>query len=167
MPCNASPILESLEAVAAETSDASILGTHVVQAIQEAMPQATWVGIYWLDGNELVLGPFLGAETAHTHIPVGKGVCGMAIQDEDDQLIDDVREVPHYLACSASVRSELVVLIYSQGKIVGQIDLDADEVGAFDPDDACVMRAVADGLGGLLHIVQPEALPIDDASARD
>ena len=167
MPCNASPILATLEALAAETTDATTLGTHVVQAIQEAMPQASWVGIYWLQGNELVLGPFVGPETEHTRILVGKGVCGMAVQDEDDQLIDDVREVPYYLACSATVRSELVVLIYSQGKIVGQIDLDADEVCAFDPDDACVMRAVADGLGGLLHFEHPETQPIDDASTRD
>ena len=167
MPCNASPILESLEALAAETRDATILGTHVVKSIQEQMDQASWVGIYWLEGNELVLGPYVGPETEHTHIPVGKGVCGVAVADEEDQLIDDVREIPHYLACSADVRSELVVLIHSQGRIVGQIDLDANEVGAFDPDDACVMRAVADGLGGLLQIEETAPTIDDEAPVRD
>lgn len=165
MSCNASPILESLEALAAETHEATVLGTHVVRAIQDAMPQASWVGIYWLEGNELVLGPYVGPETTHTHIPVGKGVCGVAVADEEDQLIDDVREIPHYIACSPATRSELVVLIHHEGTIVGQIDLDANEVGAFDPDDACVMRAVADGLGGLLKFKEPEARPIDDEIA--
>ena len=162
MRCNASPILTSLEAVAAQTQDATLLGTHVVQAVQDAMPQASWVGIYWLEDNELVLGPYVGPETEHTRIPVGVGVCGTAIRDEADQLIEDVRDIDNYLSCAANVRSELVLLIRSYGEIVGQIDLDAETVAAFDAHDACVLRSVADCLGGLLDMGATKAARIPD-----
>ena len=167
MACNASPILASLESLAGDTRDPTVLGTYVVEAIKEAMPQVSWVGIYWLQGRELVLGPYVGPATEHERIPVGKGVCGVAVERGEDQLIDDVRTVPHYLACARAVRSELVVLIRANGDILGQIDLDANEVGAFDGDDACVLRSLADSLGGLLetaHAKPTEA--IDDPEPR-
>lgn len=167
MPCNATPILESLESMASETHDATILGLHVVRAIEGALPQASWVGIYWREGNDLVLGPYIGAPTVHTRISAGQGVCGMALRDEADQLIEDVRDVDHYLACSPSVRSELVVLIRSCGEIVGQIDLDSDQIAGFDADDACVLRAVADCFGGLIDVasIVREPLHADESAA--
>ena len=118
--------------------------------------QAGWVGIYWLRKQELVLGPFEGPETEHARIPVGTGVCGTAAATDRDQRVDDVRELDNYLACSNATRSELVVLIRSQGRVIGQIDLDADEVGAFSENDYCVVRTVADGFGGLLaaHVAE-------------
>ena len=155
MACDASSILNAMQAHAAGTNDASVidpeeLGRVVVDAVKSAMPQASWVGIYWLRRGELVLGPYEGPATEHDRIPIGTGVCGTAVQEDKDQLIPDVREIDNYLACSADVRSELVVLIRSHGQIIGQIDLDANEVEAFSNDDFCVLRTVADGFGGLL-----------------
>jgi GAF domain-containing protein len=118
------------------------------------MPQATWVGIYWLEGDELVLGPFEGPPTEHARIPVGRGVCGTAIAEDKDQVVTDVRQVENYLACSATTRSELVVLIRCMGKVVGQVDMDADTVGAFSAVDHCVVRAVADSFGGILSLTR-------------
>ena len=154
MSCDASSVLSTLQAKAMETQEPDVLGTTLVEALTEELPQASWVGIYWLRGQELVLGPYRGPATEHTHIPVGTGVCGTAIATGEDQRIDDVREVDNYLACAADVRSEMVVLIQSRGMVVGQIDLDANAVGAFDEDDLCVVRAIADGFGGLID-VQP------------
>ncbi|MDJ0974586.1 MAG: GAF domain-containing protein [Planctomycetota bacterium] len=154
MSCDASSVLSTLQAKAMETQEPDVLGTTLVEALTEELPQASWIGIYWLRGQELVLGPFRGPETEHTRIPVGTGVCGTAIATGEDQLVDDVREVENYLACAADVRSEMVVLIQSRGMVVGQIDLDANAVGAFDDDDLCVVRAIADGFGGLID-VQP------------
>ena len=115
------------------------------------MPQASWVGIYWLEGSELQLGPFVGPPTEHTRIPVGTGVCGTAVATDEDVVVEDVRELDNYLACSATVRSEIVVLIRAHGEVIGQFDLDAESVGAFSDNDLCVLRAAADGFGGLLE----------------
>mgnify|MGYP003456864100 CR=1 FL=1 len=77
-------------------------------------------------------------------------VCGTAVAEDADQLVEDVRQRPNYLACSAKVRSEIVVLIRSAGRVVGQIDMDSERVAGFSADDACVLKAVADSFGGLL-----------------
>jgi len=151
MSCDASTILEALSAQAAATRDPDELGRAAVRAIGAAFPQATWVGIYWVEGHELVLGPYEGPATEHTRIAAGQGVCGTALATDEDVLVDDVRTLDNYLACSPTVRSEVVVLIRAHGAIVGQFDLDADTVGAFSEDDRCVLRAAADGFGGLLE----------------
>jgi GAF domain-containing protein len=121
-----------------------------VDAIRAAIPQATWVGVYWLEGDALVLGPYVGFETEHARIPVGQGVCGTAVAEDRDQVVRDVRERANYLACSATTRSEIVVLIRSGGKVVGQLDLDSDRVGAFGEREHDYLRGVADALGALL-----------------
>jgi L-methionine (R)-S-oxide reductase len=158
--CDAATLLTVLQDAARETRDADALGARVVAAIRDAMPQAGWVGIYWLQGRELVLGPYVGPATEHTRIPVGRGVCGTAVAEDRDLRIADVREIENYLSCSAAVRSELVVLIRSGDRVVGQLDLDSDEVDAFGENDACVLRAVADGLGALID--RPAAPSGDD-----
>jgi GAF domain-containing protein len=157
MNCDASALLTLIKAHAAETREPEALAAGLVRAVNAAFTKATWVGIYWLRGQELVLGPYEGPPTEHQRIPVGTGICGMAIAKDRDLRVDDVREVEEYLACSPTVRSEVVVLIRSGSKVVGQLDLDADEVGAFSDDDLCVLRAVADGLGGLIDSPPPPA----------
>src|SRR5687767_8118178 len=117
MPPDAQTVLGGLMAQAAHTSDPDTLGQTLVAALREQLPQASWVGIYWLEGDELVLGPYVGPPTDHTRIPVGKGVCGTAVAQDRDQVVPDVREVENYLACSATTRSELVVLIRCMGKV--------------------------------------------------
>lgn len=150
MRCDASSILTALTAAAAETHDPDALGRAAIAAIREAMPQTSWAGIYWLEGSTLRLGPFDGPPTEHTAIPVGRGVCGTAVAQDEDAKIDDVRAVDAYLACSPTVRSELVALIRARGEILGQFDLDAEAVGAFSDDDLCVLRTVADSFGALI-----------------
>lgn len=152
MACDASRILSMLQARAVDTRDKDVLGGTVVEALDAELEQATWVGIYWLRGPMLVLGPYVGPETEHTRIPIGTGVCGQAVADDADRVVDDVRDEENYLACAAGVRSEMVVLLRARGEIIGQIDLDADSVGAFDGDDYCVVRAVADALAGLVEV---------------
>jgi GAF domain-containing protein len=152
MACDASKVLLTLQTRAGKTADPNALGTTLVASLQEAFPQASWVGIYWLDGDELKLGPYVGPPTEHTTIAVGRGVCGTAIAENKDQVVPDVRERENYLACSATTRSELVVLIQAMGKTIGQIDMDAPEVGAFGEVDRCIVRAVADSFGGILAL---------------
>lgn len=95
-----------------------------------------WSGIYRLEGDTLVLDEYVGAATDHTRIPVGRGVCGTAVAEDRNQVIEDVRELSNYLSCSAFTRSEIVVLIRSSaGEVLGQIDIDGHQVGAFDATD--------------------------------
>lgn len=110
------------------------------------IPYFNWVGIYLLDNekNQLVLDYYVGKPTEHTHIPVGKGVCGSAVADKTDKIIEDVTKEENYLACSLETRSEIVVLIEDEKDIIGQIDVDSDEVGAFDETDQEYLRQISD-----------------------
>ncbi|MHA2305793.1 MAG: GAF domain-containing protein, partial [Candidatus Hodarchaeales archaeon] len=94
--------------------------------------------------NELQLDYYFGKPTDHTRIPVGKGVCGSAIAEKTDKIIKDVREEDNYLACSLETRSEIVVLIESEDEIIGQIDVDSDDVGAFDEIDRNYLHKISE-----------------------
>ncbi|MHA1967231.1 MAG: GAF domain-containing protein [Candidatus Hodarchaeales archaeon] len=110
------------------------------------LPHYQWTGIYLLDSknNELQLDYYFGKPTDHTRIPVGKGVCGSAIAEKTDKIIKDVREEDNYLACSLETRSEIVVLIESEDEIIGQIDVDSDDVGAFDEIDRNYLHKISE-----------------------
>jgi L-methionine (R)-S-oxide reductase len=121
--------------------------THYVASLS---PKFNWVGIYVLKGKFLELGPFIGAPSEHKRIPVGKGVCGMAVSENTDQNVADVSTHGNYLACSRETRSELVVLVRDRkGKILGQIDIDSHTPGAFGPAEEEAVRSIANELGEL------------------
>lgn len=147
---DAKPIARALSDRAARGATRDDLARIAVEAIPKALPQAGWTGVYWLEGDTLVLGPFVGPPTEHTRIPVGTGVCGTAVAEDRDQVVTDVRERPNYLACSLSTRSEIVVLVRAGGKVVGQLDLDSDRVAAFGPEEHRFLSAVAEALGSRL-----------------
>ncbi len=95
-----------------------------------------WCGVYRLEGEDLALDAFVGEPTEHTRIPVGIGVCGTAVAKDSNQVVRDVRELENYLSCSVQTRSEIVVLIKdSEGRTLGQIDIDGHRVGSFDSSD--------------------------------
>lgn len=111
-----------------------------------------WVGVYLLEGNELVLGPYIGEETDHKIIPVGRGVCGTAVATGEDQVVPDVSSVSNYLSCSFKTKSELVILIRNQtGKVLGQIDIDSHTLNAFGDGEVKQVKQVAEDLGKLWH----------------
>lgn len=155
-----STVLSAIAACAPCREDRDALGRVAVEAIQKEIPLATWTGIYWLEGDTLALGPFVGPATEHVRIPVGVGVCGTAVAEDRDQVVHDVRERANYLACSARTRSEIVVLIRSGGRVLGQIDLDGDRVGAFSPEDHVFLRMVAGALGALLRVPETGRAPV-------
>jgi len=111
------------------------------------LPNYNWSGIYRLEGDTLVLDAYVGAETDHTHIPVGRGVCGTAVAENANQVITDVRELSNYLSCSIQTRSEIVVLIHAEdGTILGQIDIDGHTVGEFDATDETFLAELGKAL---------------------
>jgi GAF domain-containing protein len=127
--------------VASDAPDEEVVG-GVVRLVHEAHPSWDWSGIYLLKGGVLVLGPST-APADHDRIEVGEGVCGTAVSEDKNQVVEDVREVENYLACSIHTRSEIVVLIRHEGEIVGQFDIDSDTVGAFTPEDEALLEELA------------------------
>lgn len=115
-----------------------------VEALKRAVPRYAWVGIYLLEGGELVLGPYLGKPSPHTRIPIGKGICGAAVREGHTIIVPDVNADPRYLACSLETRAEIVVPISRHGSVIGEIDIDSDLPGAFgDADRELLERAAA------------------------
>ena len=112
-------------------------------ALLKEQPDYSWVGIYLLDGNELVLGPFLGKPSPHTRIPLGRGICGAAAAEKVTIIVDDVNGDPCYLACSLETRSEIVVPIMKGAEVLGEIDIDSDRLAAFGDADQKMLEAVA------------------------
>jgi GAF domain-containing protein len=124
--------------VASDGPDDEVLN-EVVRRIHEAHPSWDWSGIYLLTGDVLVLGPRT-APADHSRIGIGEGVCGTAVSEDRNQIVEDVREVENYLACSLHTRSEIVVLIRDHDKIVGEFDIDSDTVGAFTHEDEALLE---------------------------
>lgn len=111
--------------------------------IYQALPDLNWAGLYLLKGEQLVLGPFQG-KPACVRIPVGRGVCGAAIERRSSVLVEDVHAFPGHIACDSASRSELVVPIFRDGEPIGVIDLDSPRPSRFDTDDQAGMEQIAE-----------------------
>ena len=110
--------------------------------VYHALPSLNWVGFYFFDGNELVVGPFQGLP-ACVRIPLGKGVCGAAASRRETQRVDDVHAFPGHIACDAASRSELVVPLVKDGRLVGVLDIDSPEPARFDVIDQRGIETIA------------------------
>jgi putative methionine-R-sulfoxide reductase with GAF domain len=137
-------LLQEIEQLVARDGD--IQG--VVDLLHDRVEHYSWVGIYLVEGDDLVLGPWKGPEaTEHVRIPLGQGVCGAAAASGRTEIVDDVNADPRYLACFPSTRSEIVVPIQHDGRVVGEIDIDSDRPAAFGDDDRSFLERVAELIG--------------------
>jgi GAF domain-containing protein len=105
-----------------------------------------WVGFYRVDpdrSRDLILGPFAGAPTEHTRIPFGQGICGQAAERAETFMIQDVRQETNYLACSLLVKSEIVVPVFKNGQVIGELDIDSHQLAAFSAADQSFLEKVA------------------------
>lgn len=100
----------------------------------EHLPDLNWAGFYKMIGGKLVLGPFQG-KTACIEIEIGRGVCGTAVAENKTQLVYNVHEFPGHIACDCASNSEIVVPIYTDGKIWGVLDIDSPIIGRFSEED--------------------------------
>jgi GAF domain-containing protein len=100
-----------------------------------------WVGFYWIQEDELVLGPFQGP-VACTRIKKGRGVCGTSWQKEATIIVDDVEKFPGHIACSSNSKSEIVLPVFKEGKIVGVLDVDSSELADFDTVDQVYLEKI-------------------------
>ena len=124
---------------------------RVVHFLHKTFVKYSWVGVYFVQGNDLILGPWKGPDaTEHTSIPIGDGICGATAVSGVTEIIDDVNADPRDLACFVSTRSEIVVPIKKGEVVVGEIDIDSDEPGAFTRDDVKFLEKVAHRLSKLV-----------------
>jgi GAF domain-containing protein len=137
--------LEEIDRLLAATPDRREGLQKVMQYLHDQRSDYHWVGIYELKGEILHLGPYVGPETDHAEIPVGRGVCGTAVAEDRNQIVDDVRALTNYLACNLETRSEIVVLIRdpATGRVRGQIDVDGTKVKSFGKAEEAFLEQVA------------------------
>ena len=123
----------------------------LVRELRRGFPHHNWVGVYVVEGDDLVLRAWNGPRpTQHVRIPIGKGICGLAARSRETVVVDDVSKDPRYLECFAETRSEIVVPIVRDGVALGEIDIDSEELSAFTPDDREFLERVAGELSKIL-----------------
>jgi L-methionine (R)-S-oxide reductase len=134
--------IEAIERTLNREAESDEIVRQTVEILHDRFDHYSWVGIYFVEGEELVLGPWKGPQaTDHVRIPVGQGVCGAAAASGRTEVVDDVGADPRYLACFVSTRSEIVVPIRYRDMVVAEIDVDSDRPAAFgDPDRAFLER---------------------------
>ena len=136
--------LEAIDRIVNRAGEADEVLRAVVDVLHDQFDDYSWVGIYLVEGDDLVLGPWKGPEaTEHVRIPVGQGICGAAAATGRTEVVDDVNADPRYLSCFPSTRSEIVVPIAHEGRVVGEIDIDSDRRAAFGKDDRALLERVA------------------------
>lgn len=123
----------------------------ICQLLKENVDYYDWVGFYIADINkrELFLGPFVGAPTEHKRIPFGRGICGQAAERKETFFVQDVSKQTNYLSCSPKVKSEIVVPIFKNGEVVGQIDIDSHKISSFTQEDQNFLKDICRSLSRL------------------
>jgi len=151
---NREVIGKEVEALAATAGSVQELMTRIVQLLNERMLKYNWVGFYMIDPkdlNYLELGPFVGAMTPHTRIPLNQGICGAAALSGRTIVVDDVNSDSRYLACSLETKSEIVAPVFANGKVVGELDIDSHFPAAFSEDDRRFVEHCAAVVGRFLE----------------
>ncbi len=134
-------LLAALDALTVDERDPIANMANAAALVWEYLPDLNWAGFYRAVDGELVLGPFQG-KVACIRIAMGKGVCGTAAAERTTQLVADVHAFPGHIACDAASRSELVVPVVSDGRLIGVLDLDSPEPARFDAEDAAGCEAL-------------------------
>jgi GAF domain-containing protein len=109
----------------------------ICQLLNENVAHYNWVGFYFAnhENRTLHLGPYVGAPTDHTEIPFGKGICGQVAESNANFVVPDVAAQDNYIACSFTVKSEIVVPFFVNGINIGQIDIDSHVIDPFTDED--------------------------------
>jgi GAF domain-containing protein len=148
-------LIPEFDALAESSGSSGALINALVTLLYEKLGRYNWVGFYMLEreagGDMLVLGPFRGAPTPHTRIPLNQGICGAAASAGKTIVVDDVNADPRYLACSLETKSEIVVPVFVNGKVVGELDIDSHSVAAFGAEDRKLCEHAATLVGRFLE----------------
>jgi L-methionine (R)-S-oxide reductase len=149
-----SALLDQFRHLAATAPSLKSLQQTIVETAAAHLPHYSWTGFYMLDPDDpetLVVGPYVGAPTPHVRIPVNQGICGAAVASGHTVIVDDVNADPRYLSCSIETKSEIVVPIYAQGRVVGEIDIDSHDPSAFTDADRIFLEETARIVGSYIE----------------
>jgi L-methionine (R)-S-oxide reductase len=148
-------VRNEITALAEGSPAAKNLMQGVCQQLHERMLKYNWVGFYMLEPGAqppmLVLEAFVGAMTPHTRIPLNQGICGAAASSGKTIVVDDVSKDPRYLACSLETKSEIVVPIFVNGQVAGELDIDSHFPAAFGIEDQQLVQYCAEVVGKRLE----------------
>lgn len=124
----------------------------ICELLEANIDYYNWVGFYFKNGdkNELKLGPYVGEPTDHTIIPFGKGICGQVAESNTNFVVPDVKAQDNYIACSITVKAEIVIPIFVNGENIGQIDIDSNTVNPFTKIDEDFLEFVCSKVSTLL-----------------
>lgn len=125
---------KQLDALLTGESDRIANLSNASALLNQFLPNINWVGFYVLQGAELVLGPFQGLP-ACVRIPIGRGVCGTAVDKEETIVVKDVHDFPGHIACDAASQSEIVIPLIKEGQVIGVLDIDSPIVNRFSKED--------------------------------
>ncbi len=135
-------LLEQARALLSGERDRIANAANLSALIHHCLPDLNWAGFYFFDGHELLVGPFQGLP-ACVRIPLGKGVCGTAAETGRTQVVEDVDAFPGHIACDSASRSEIVVPLFRDGRLLGVLDLDSPKPARFDEHDRAGVEALA------------------------
>ena len=126
---------------------------HICQLLEKHVTYYNWVGFYFKNGDkdELKLGPYVGEPTDHTIIPFGKGICGQVAVSNKNFVVPDVKAQDNYIACSITVKAEIVVPIFVKGKNIGQIDIDSNTPNPFTESDERFLEFVCKEVSEIIN----------------
>jgi GAF domain-containing protein len=124
----------------------------ICELLENHIDYYNWVGFYFRNGEkeELLLGPYVGAPTDHTVIPFGKGICGQVAVSNENFVVPDVAAQDNYIACSITVKAEIVVPIFVNGENIGQIDIDSNTPNPFTEADERFLEFVCKQVATIL-----------------
>jgi len=141
-----SSILES------PTQNTEVKLQKICQLLDQEISYFNWTGFYLKNGDkeELILGPYVGAETDHTIIPFGKGICGQVAVSNETFVVPDVHDQDNYLSCSIDTKAEIVVPIIKNGENIGQIDIDSHTLNPFTAEDREMLEWLCDEIAKIM-----------------
>jgi GAF domain-containing protein len=147
---NLKPQIEQIIANEENSVDERLL--NICELLESNISYYNWVGFYFRNGNkeELLLGPYVGAPTNHTVIPFGKGICGQVAVSNQNFVVPDVSAQDNYIACSITVKAEIVIPIFVNGENIGQIDIDSNTPNPFTKEDERFLEFVCEKVSKLL-----------------
>jgi len=145
---NIPSLLASVDTIVSSSGSREDVLQKVSQLLADEVGHYHWVGFYIVDdsGENLILGPYVGAPTDHVKIAFGKGICGQVAVSETSRIIQDVSLEDNYLSCSSNVQSEVVFPIMKDGKFVAELDIDSHTISPFTDKDNELLEAVCEKL---------------------
>jgi GAF domain-containing protein len=141
-------LLKQVKEIVNSKSDRDEKLRAICQLLKENVDYYDWVGFYIADipKRQLFLGPYVGEPTEHKRIPFGRGICGQAAERKETFVVQDVSKQTNYLSCSPKVKSEIVVPIFKNGEVVGQIDIDSHTINPFTQEDKLFLENICQAL---------------------